>query len=225
MSGTFDRIKESLSTLDKRIVTVVGLFFLIAFALVNYGTVRAATLGCVEPGRYAAVGPALDGGNVVGTDTIVGGATVWMCPNGEPSRTELAYSLATKVPGIAFSGIALLLLCRFLWSAVRPGLHSPAAPGRLAVLGWFVLVAGPVSEAVQYYYTYELAERLFRNTTEFRAGRPGVTADFNGEFSAWMQELQAHFPWWCVFAGVSALVVAKLLRIEVRMAEELEGTI
>jgi hypothetical protein len=225
MTGLVDRIKEPLSTLDKRIVTVVGAFFVISFALVNYNTIRDTLSGCVEPGSYAPVGPASAGGEEVGTDTIVGGNTVWMCPHGEPSRAELLASLATKVPGVAFSGIALLLLCRFLWTAVRPGLHSPAAPGRLTLLGWFVLVAGPISEAVQYYYTYELAGHLFRNTAEFRAHTPGVTADFNGQFSAWSQELQAHFPWWCVFAGVSALVVAKLLRIEVRMAEDLEGTI
>jgi hypothetical protein len=223
MSGLLDRIKEPLSTLDKRIVTVVGLFFLTAFTLVNADKVRVATQGCVVAGEHAPVGPAHLATPTRGTDTSVEAATAQLCPNGEPHGADLALSLATKLPEIAFSGIALLLLCRFLWSAARPGLHSPAAPGRLAVLGWFVLVVGPVCEAVQYYVTYELAERLIRNTADYRAGR--AEADFNGTYSAWLQDLQAHFPWWCVFAGVSALVVAKLLRIEVRMAEDLEGTI
>jgi hypothetical protein len=91
-------------------------------------------------------------------------------------------SFGATMPTVLVNGNALGLLCFFLWGAVRPGLHSPVTPGRLLVLGWFVLIAGPV-------------------------------------------ELQMRFPWWYVFAGVAALIVAKLLRIEVRMAEELEGTI
>jgi hypothetical protein len=122
-----------------------------------------------------------------------------------------------------FSAIALLLLCRFLWGAVRPGLHSPVAPGRLRTLGWFVLVAGPVADAVSYFFEYELAGDLLKGAPGYWQG--GAVPDFNVEYSAWLQELQSRFPWWCVFAGVAALVVAKLLRIEVRMAEELEGTI
>jgi hypothetical protein len=49
---------------------------------------------------------------------------------------------------------------------------------------------------------------------------PGLDAGYSAT-----QELQMNFPWWYVFAGVCALIVAELPRIEVRMAEDLEGTI
>lgn len=171
------------------------------------------------------MGPATGGGPVVGSDTFVTAAMARLCPNSStgPSTSEVAMSLGATLPAIVFSAIALLLLCRFLWGAVRPGLHSPVTPGRLRTLGWFVLVAGPVADAVQYFFQYELASSLIKDTADYRAGT--AIADFNGQYSAWSQELQMNFPWWCVFAGVSALVVAKLLRIEVRMAEDLDGTI
>lgn len=225
MSKLANRLRETLSTTDKRIVTVVGLLFVISFALVNYGSVRHAWSACVEAGGVAPVGPARGGGPEVPSDSFVTPATAWLCPNSfaEPSGSQLAMSFGATLPSIVFSAIALLLLCRFLWGAVRPGLHSPVAPGRLRILGWFVLVAGPVADAVQYFFQYELASSLIKDTWGYRTG--SYAADFNEQYSAWFQELQGNFPWWCVFAGVSALVVAKLLRIEVRMAEDLEGTV
>ena len=205
---------EPLSTPDKRIVTAVGAGSVLAFALVNYGTVRTALQACVEAGHGAPVGPATGAGMSSGASTFVIPATARVCPgdNG-PTGADVALSMGATLPTVVFSAVALLLLCRFLWGAARPGLHSPVTPGRLRTLGWFVLVAGPVAEGLQHYFQYELAGKLLGG------------ADFNGQDHAWLQELQMDFPWWCVFAGVSALVVAKLLRIEVRMAEDLEGTV
>ena len=210
-----------LNTTDKRIVALAVTFFVVAFLLVNYGELRqAAGRACVEAGEGAPVGYWLDGGALIpGDGASVSVATARLCPVNGPDGTDRVLSLATAVPGLLFSFVALLLLCWFLWGAARPGLHSPVTPGRLRIFGWFVLVAGPVSEAVQYYFTYELAERLLHKVSV------GIDEDFNARYSAWLQELQMHFPWWCVFAGVASLIVAKLLRIEVRMGEELEGTI
>ncbi|WP_020658169.1 hypothetical protein [Amycolatopsis benzoatilytica] len=210
MAKLTDRLREPLSSTDKRVVTVVAAVFVVAFALVNYGTVRSATRGCVEAGHGTPIVPG-DGG-------AIQAATVRVCP-GEagPTGSEIALSMGATLPNIVFSALALLLLCRFLWGAARPGLHSPVTPGRLRTLGWFVLVAGPVAAALQYWFQYELAAALLRT--------PQRQPDFNGQYHAWLQELQMDFPWWCVFAGVAALVVAKLLRIEVRLAEDLEGTI
>jgi hypothetical protein len=223
MSKLTSRLREPLSTIDKRIVTVVGLLFVIAFALVNATSVTESSSGCVEAGHAAPVGSVMIGGPVTGSGTSVTAATARLCPNGDPSGSELAMSYGAKLPGIVFAVIALLLLCRFLWGAVRPGLHSPVAPGRLRTLGWFVLAARPITSAVQHFFRYELASSLISKAPEHRAGT--TATDFNGEYTAWWQELQMDFPWWCVFAGVSALVVAKLLRVEVRVAEELAGTI
>jgi hypothetical protein len=221
MARLVDRLREPLSTTDKRIVTVVGAAFVTAFALVNYGTVRTSLQACVEAGHAVPVGPATGAGLDSGTYSFVIPATARLCPgNNGPTGADIALSLGTTLPEIVFSAVALLLLCRFLWGAARPGLHSPVTPGRLRTLGWFVLLAGPVAAGLRHYFQYELADNLIRNTPGEHA--PGA---YNGEYHAWLQELQMDFPWWCVFAGVAALVVAKLLRIEVRLAEDLEGTV
>ncbi|MGQ0838410.1 hypothetical protein [Actinokineospora sp.] len=225
MTKLMSRLREPLSTTDKRIATGVGLLFATAYGLVNYGTIRSATRGCVEAGHAAPVGPATGATQVIGSDSVVMAATARLCPNPftGPDTTDLLMSLGATLPSIAFGAITLILLGWFLWGAVRPGLHSPVTPGRLRTLGWFVLIAGPIAEAVQYVFVYELAEKLIENTAEYRAGL--AESDFNGAFSAWSQELQMNFPWWCVFAGATALLVSRLLKIEVRMGEELEGTI
>lgn len=218
------RFREPLSTVDKRIVTVVGLLFVTAFALVNYGKVREIQRGCVE---------IIYGGPTLGqywpglSDTSVTVATKRVCaghgPGAELSSGDVWLLLGAKLPFLVFSSIALLLLCWFLWGAVRPGLHSPVTPGRLRILGWFVVIGGPIAEALQNFFRYEFAAELLKDTPAYRAGKP--ITELLESYPAWMQELQMFFPWWCVFAGVAALVVAKLLRIEVRMGEEIEGTI
>lgn len=216
MLSFFDmkRLWGPLGTTDKRIVTVVGLLFVTAFALVNYTTFRSATRGCIDG---VSVPGLLPGGSTPSGESSFSSTAAVICPAGRPSGSELAMSFGATMPTVLVNGIALGLLCFFLWGAVRPGLHSPVTPGRLLVLGWFVLIAGPVATAVANVFSFELAESLLRNTTEYR--------DLAVPGSAWLQELQMHFPWWYVFAGVAALIVAKLLRVEVRMAEELAGTI
>lgn len=39
------------------------------------------------------------------------------------------------------------------------------------------------------------------------------------------QEWQHEFPWWYVFSGLTALLLSRMLRIDVRMSEDLEGTV
>lgn len=217
------RVQELVNTTDKRLVSVFVALFVIAFALVKANTFRDALRGCAEAGHAVPVVPDVSPGPSVPSDSYVGIDTSLLCPAGGPKASELALSLGTKLPMMLFSAVALLMLCHFLWGAVRPGLHSPVSPGRLRRLGWVVLVAGPVCLALQYFFSYQLADTLIRNTPDGRAGT--ALGDFNGGGSAWLQEMQMNFPWWCVFAGVSALVVAKLLRVEVAMGEEIQGTI
>ncbi|SFA92837.1 hypothetical protein SAMN05216266_102256 [Amycolatopsis marina] len=211
MSPLRKRLTEPLSTADKRTITIVGSLFVLAFALVNLGKFSSMNTGCVEISQ----GGPLTGSTVLDSGVPVTAASNRVCgPLGQDLATpDLLLSIGATLPSLLFSGVALLLLWRFLWGAVRPGLHSPVTPGRMRLLGWFVLIGGPVSEAARHFFTYELAESLL-----------GAEYGLSG-YPAWMQELQMDFPWWSVFAGVSALVVAKLLRIEVRMAEDLEGTI
>jgi hypothetical protein len=213
MLSFFD-MKGLLGTTDKRIVTAAGLLFTTAFLLVNYTTFRSAIRGCAEDVPIPGV---LPGGSTPRGESSVQSSAAIICPGGRPSGADLALSYGSTMPTVLVNGIALGLLCFFLWGAVRPGLHSPVTPGRLLTLGWFVLIAGPVATALENVFSYELAQSLLRNTAEYR--------DLAVPDSAWLQELQMHFPWWYVFAGVASLIVAKLLRIEVRMAEDLEGTI
>jgi hypothetical protein len=53
--------------------------------------------------------------------------------------------LGDQVPQALFALCALYLLLRFLRTASRDGAQAATVPGRLSVLGWFVLVGGPVS--------------------------------------------------------------------------------
>jgi hypothetical protein len=219
------RLRESLGTADKRIVAVVATLFLAAFTAANYDALRAAGLACAMGEDVLAPYFLMADWGVSGQHTSILVESAMLCPWAtEPSTTQLILSYGSTLSMIVFSGVALVLLCWFLWGAVRPGLHSPVTPGRLRTLGWFVLVAGPVATALKYWFTYELAESLMRETTDVRTN-PATVVELDWNYGAWLDALGANFPWWCVFVGVTALIVARLLRIEVRMAEELEGTI
>jgi hypothetical protein len=218
-------MRQSLGTADKRIVAVLATLFLAAFTAANYDKLRAAGLACAI--REEVVTPFFLNADwdSSGRRTSLLVESVTLCPSTtEPSTTQLVMSYGATLSMLVFNGVALALLCWFLWGAVRPGLHSPVTPARLRALGWFVLVAGPVATALEHWLTYELAESLMRETTDVRV-HPAPIMDMYWSYGALIDGLWTSFPWWCVFVGVTALVVVRLLRIEVRMAEELEGTI
>lgn len=102
---------------------------------------------------------------------------------------------------------ALALLLRFLRAAALKGPYDQAVPGRLTALGWYLPVAAALVGAVA---------ATARSTL--------LGAVFEGSVS-WTSLWADDFPLWSALAGAAALTFARILRIGVRMHEDLEGTV
>ncbi|MEU3274377.1 hypothetical protein ABZ639_26340 [Saccharomonospora sp. NPDC006951] len=135
-----------------------------------------------------------------------GGASVCV---GDPTLAQQAAGLGQQLPRAVVALIALVLLLRFLSTAAMQGPYAATVPRALASLGWFVLIGVPIAGLL-------LAVSGFVLRSGFFSRSPG-----NG----WSAEWFASFPWWSIAAGVTALTFAWILRIGVRMREDLEGTI
>ncbi|TDV44285.1 hypothetical protein [Actinophytocola oryzae] len=120
-----------------------------------------------------------------------------------PTGTQRIADIGDQVPQALFALGALWLLLRFLRTASDAGPYEASVPGRLAALGWFVLVGGPVSELL-----FALSVHSLR--TSMISGVPSTD---------WVAQWRAEFPWWALAAGLAALVFAHILRIGVRMPE------
>lgn len=154
---------------------------------------------CVQLGDHA-------GSPTEGARTTPGGTSV--CVD-SPSAAQRIADIGDQVPQALFALGALALLLRFLRTASQEGPYAAAVPGRLAALGWFVLIGGPVSELISVVSRHFLRSSLIS----------GVST------SDWVNEWLAAFPWWSTATGVAALAFAHILRIGTRMQEDLEGTI
>jgi len=126
-----------------------------------------------------------------------------------PSMAQRLADAGDQLPSMLFSLGALWLLLRFLRTAAQHGPYASAVPGRLAAFGWFTLIGGPVSSAL---------EALSR--TSLLAGLAPDTPT-----ASWIDRWFSNFPEWSVVAGVAALTFAHILRIGVGMREDLEGTV
>lgn len=98
----------------------------------------------------------------------------------------------------------MLLLLQFLRTASQEGPYADTVPFKLSVLGWFLLVGGPLSTVLE-----AVSGDYLRST---------LAADTRSD---WL----AAFPGWAVVAGIAALTFAQILRVGVRMREDLEGTV
>jgi hypothetical protein len=114
-----------------------------------------------------------------------------------------------QLPSLLFSLGALWLLLRFLQTAAHRGPYAGAVPGRLAAFGWFTLIGGPLSSALEALSRASLMGSL----------APDVST------SSWVDRWLSDFPAWSVVAGIAALTFAHILRIGVGMREDLEGTV
>lgn len=121
---------------------------------------------------------------------------------------QIAY-LGHQLPDLLFAWGALVLLLRFLRTAAQEGPYADEVPGRLSVLGWFVLAGGAVSTLL-----FVLSQHFLRISL-----LGGVSS------MDWLGRWGTIFPWWSIAAGIAALTFAYILRIGVRMREDLEGTI
>jgi hypothetical protein len=152
---------------------------------------------CVRTGDHA--GPLEEGARATPSGTSV-------CVD-DPTAAQRIADMGDQVPQALFALGALFLLLRFLRTTSQEGPYVATAPGRLAALGWFVLVGGPVSELL-----FAVSQHFLRSS--LISGVPS---------SDWLDEWLAVFPWWSLATGVAALTFAHILRIGVRMREDLEG--
>ncbi|ASR37268.1 hypothetical protein BAY61_22265 [Prauserella marina] len=127
----------------------------------------------------------------------------------DPTFAQQAAGLGQQLPQAIVTLIALVLLLRFLRAAAREGPYAASVPRALSSLGWFVLIGVPLAGLL-------LAVSGFVLRGGFFVGSPG---------DGWPADWFGSFPWWSIAAGVTALTFAHILRIGVRMREELEGTI
>ena len=126
-----------------------------------------------------------------------------------PGLAQQLAGLGHQLPQALFGFGALVLLLGFLRTAAKEGPYVAGVPLRLRALGWFVLLGGPVAALL-----YALTQSYLR--TELLTGVPA---------GDWLSQWDAAMPWWSLAAGVAALTFAHILRIGVRMQEDLAGTI
>jgi hypothetical protein len=135
----------------------------------------------------------------VGAHATPSGASV--CVD-SPSPAQRVADIGDQVPQALFALGALYLLLRFLRTAGHEGSRGPGVPGRLSVLGWFVLIGGPISALL-----FAVSRNYLR--ASLVSGVPG---------SDWLTEWWAAFPWWTTAVGLTALVYAHILRKDHRGA-------
>jgi hypothetical protein len=125
-----------------------------------------------------------------------------------PSAAQRLADMGDQLPTLLFGLGALFLLLRFLRTASQEGPYAATVPFKLSALGWLLLVGGPLSTLL------EAVSRSYLLST--------LVADNRSD---WFTEWQAAFPGWSVVAGIAALTFAQILRVGVRMREDLEGTV
>lgn len=202
-------LREPLNTTTNRIIVLVlagGFVFALIVAVGQF--IHDQQLVC-SPWSY--ISDQFDQSNLPmvtpGTMPTVG--DVGLCTL-HPTGTQTFWHLMISLPGLLFMVGSAALLAWFLWGAAQPGPHSRVSPGRLRALGWFLTIGGPASALFGHWAEYQLTNTMMRVPLE-----SGV----------WSQQWQHDFPWWYVFSGLVALLLSRMLRIDVRMSEDLEGTV
>lgn len=122
----------------------------------------------------------------------------------DPTAGERLADVGDQVPQALFALGALVLLLRFLRTAAQEGPYAATVPRKLSALGWFVLAGAPLS------------------TLLFAVSRDHLRASLtmNSDTSGWFDDWWASFPWWSTAAGLTALTFAYILRVGVRMRED-----
>ncbi len=182
-------------------ITGIGAMAVIIANIASLGWLpgTSAEPSCVDTGglhgtlkRDAVASPGLSG---VCTDT--------------PDFGQRLADLGDQVPQVVFTAGALLLLLGFLSTASREGPYADSVPRKLAALGWFVLIGGPLSAVLAAISAQSLRHSLIDQPRS----------------QDWTASWQTVIPWWTIAAGVTALTFAHILRIGTRMREDLEGTV
>jgi hypothetical protein len=125
-----------------------------------------------------------------------------------PSAAQRLADMGDQLPTVLFGLGTLFLLLRFLRTASQEGAYAATVPFKLSALGWFLLVGGPLSTLL------EAVSRSYLRST--------LAVDTPSD---WFTEWLGSLPDWSVVAGIAALTFAQILRVGVRMREDLEGTV
>jgi hypothetical protein len=204
-------LREPLNTTTNRIIVVVlaaGFLFALIVAVAEF--LDEASYVCAPMNGYISTNFSPDEiQTFFRPDVEPWAAATDLCAK-NPTAEQVGQNLLIGLPPLLFGVGAAALLAWFLWGAARPGPHSTVSPGRLRMLGWFLTIGGPVEVLLSQY-----GEHLLRNSM-MRDPFP---------INVFHQEWQHEFPWWYVFSGLTALLLSRMLRIDVRMSEDLAGTI
>ncbi|WP_406504282.1 DUF2975 domain-containing protein [Streptomyces sp. NBC_00212] len=121
-----------------------------------------------------------------------------------PSAAQRAADLGGELPWLLFGSLSLLLFSRLLKAVLLQGPFTDAVSRRLSVLGWFVAVGTPLAGLVVGWSQSWLVGSM----TPIAGSGPTVSG-----------------PQVLVLAGLTAVIMGKIMREGVRMREDLEGTI
>ncbi|MBD0739306.1 DUF2975 domain-containing protein [Streptomyces sp. CBMA29] len=121
-----------------------------------------------------------------------------------PSTGQRAADLGGGLPWLLFGALALLIFSRLLKSVLLEGPFTDAVSQRLSVLGWFVTVGTPLTGLVVGWSRSWLVASM--------APVVGSGPELSG-------------PMVLILAGLTAVIMGKIMREGVRMREDLEGTI
>jgi hypothetical protein len=135
-----------------------------------------------------------------------------------PAATSLCTDHATpaqqvldtlmQVPGFIFYGGALVLLWWLLNGAKHYGPFNVANARRVRFIGWWLIVGGIVATSAE-----TVAHNLLIGTMMLSSQAP-----------RWSNHLPA-FPASAVLTGLGLIVVARILKVGVRMQDDLAGTV
>ncbi|WP_026415614.1 DUF2975 domain-containing protein [Actinomadura oligospora] len=128
-----------------------------------------------------------------------------LCVNNAPIGTR-ALNVATQLPSFVLYFTAILLLWRLVRHAAKAGPFHLGNVRRLQVLGWWLAIGGLVAMTVEEGARRSLIDSMYKNPEVNPLGWIDV------QFSL-------------IITGAGLLAVARILRMGVRMREDLEGTV
>uniref|UniRef100_A0AAU2VST3 DUF2975 domain-containing protein n=1 Tax=Streptomyces sp. NBC_00008 TaxID=2903610 RepID=A0AAU2VST3_9ACTN len=156
---------------------------------------------CVETGFWA--NARLAPGLPVAKGVDASGSLTRLCQD-SPSAGQRAADLGGELPWLLFAAIALLLFSRLLKSVLKEGPFTEPVARQLTVLGWVVAVGTPVAGLVVGW------------SQSWLVGSMAPVVGSGPEFSG---------PMVLVLAGLTGVILGKIMREGVRMREDLEGTV
>lgn len=181
----------------------LGLAVLCGLAFLGKGATHMLDDGavCVQTGFWA--NASLEHPLPVGTGVEASSSATRLCQE-SPSVGQRAADLGGGLPWLLFGALALLLFSRMLKTVLIEGPFTEAVAQRLSVLGWFVAVGTPLAGLVVGWSQSWLVGSM----APIVGSGPTVSG-----------------PLVLVLAGLTAVVMGKIMREGVRMREDLEGTI